>query len=120
MAIEEVIITSHINEFSHEEAIAVSMIREDPNFFFRYVKSFSITKQEIGPFYYDNSSLTNDKNVFVNYYLNGEHRESVHVAFPGTDTCIQRIALPRYTEEEPWLLNINLNASNTGPYQSRH
>ena len=50
----------------------------------------------------------------------GEHRESVHVAFPGTDTYIQLISLPRYTEEEPWLLNINLNANNTGPYQSRH
>ena len=57
----------------------------------------------------------------MNYQYNGgEHRESVHVAFPGTDTCIQRISLPRYTEEEPWLLNINLNANNTGPYQSRH
>ena len=38
----------------------------------------------------------------------------------GTDTYIQRISLPRYTEEEPWLLNINLNANNTGPYHSRH
>ena len=50
----------------------------------------------------------------------GEHRESVHVAFPGTDTYIQLVSLPRYKEEEPWLLNINLNANNTGPYQSRH
>ena len=49
-----------------------------------------------------------------------KHRESVHVAFPGTDTYIQQISLPRYTEEEPWLLNINLNANNTGPYQCRH
>ena len=52
--------------------------------------------------------------------LQGEHRESVHVAFPGTNTCIQRISLPRYTEEQPWLININLNANNTGPYQIRH
>ena len=61
MAIEEAIITSHINELFHEEVIAVAKIKEDPN---------SITKQEIGPFYYDNGSLTNDKNLFVNYYLN--------------------------------------------------
>ena len=58
----------------------------------------------------------------ISYYneYTGEHRESVHVAFPGMGTYIQRISLPRYTEEEPWLLNINLNANNTGPYQSRH
>ena len=47
MAIEEAIISSHINEHSHEEAIAVAKIKEDPNFFFRYAKRFSITKQEI-------------------------------------------------------------------------
>ena len=34
MAIEEAIITSHINELSHEETIAVAKIKEDPNFFF--------------------------------------------------------------------------------------
>ena len=57
--------------------------------------------------------------IGCNQYCIGEHRESVHIAFPGTDTYIQRISL-RYTEEEPWLLNINLNANNTDPYQSRH
>ena len=30
MAIEEVIITSHINEISHEETIAITKIKEDP------------------------------------------------------------------------------------------
>ena len=70
MAIEEDIITSHINELSREEAIGVAKIKEDPNFFFRYAKRFSITKQEIGPLYSDNGSLSNDKNLFVNYYLN--------------------------------------------------
>ena len=35
MAIEEDIITSHINELSREEAIAVAKIKEDPNFFKR-------------------------------------------------------------------------------------
>ena len=44
MAIEEVIITSHTNELSHEEAIAVAKIKEDPTFFFRYAMRFSITK----------------------------------------------------------------------------
>ena len=38
MAIEEVIITSHINELSHEEVIAVAKIKEDPNFFFYICK----------------------------------------------------------------------------------
>ena len=32
MAIEEAIITSPINELSHEEAIAVAKIKEDPSF----------------------------------------------------------------------------------------
>ena len=65
MAIEEDIITSHINELSHEEAISVAKIKEDPNFCFRY------TKQEIGPLYSDIGSLTYDqKKLFVNYYLN--------------------------------------------------
>ena len=50
MAIEEDVISSHINELSHEEAIAVSKIKEGPTFFFRYAKRFSITKQEIGYF----------------------------------------------------------------------
>ena len=70
MAIEKNIITSHINEHSHEEAIAVAKIKEVPNFFVRYANRFSITKQEIGPFYSDNGSLTNDTHLFVNYHLN--------------------------------------------------
>ena len=69
MAIEEDIITSHINELSHEEAIAVAKIKEDPNFFFRYAKRSSITKQEIGPLYSDNGSLTNDKKLICKLLL---------------------------------------------------
>ena len=69
MTIEEDIITSHINELSHEEAIAVAKIKEDPNFFFRYAKRFSITKQEIGPLYSDNGSLTNDKKLICKLLL---------------------------------------------------
>ena len=61
MTIEEAIITSHINELFHEEAIAAAKIKEDPNFFFRYAERFAITKQEIGPFYSDNGCLTNYK-----------------------------------------------------------
>ena len=34
MAIEEAIITSHINVLSHEEAITVAKIKEDHNSFF--------------------------------------------------------------------------------------
>ena len=69
MAIEVDIITSHINELSREEAIAVAKIKEDPNFFFRYAKRFSITKQEIGPLYSDNGSLTNDKKLICKLLL---------------------------------------------------
>ena len=69
MAIEEDIITSHINELSHEEAIAVAKIKEDHNFFFRYAKRFSITKQDIGPFYSDNGSLTNDTKLICKLLL---------------------------------------------------
>ena len=69
MAIEEAIISSHINELSHEEAIAIAKIKEDPNFFFRYAKRLSITKQEIGPFYSDNGSLTNDKKLICKLLL---------------------------------------------------
>ena len=54
---------------SIEEAIAVAKIKEDPNFFFRYAKRFSITKQEIGPFYSDNGSLTNDKKLICKLLL---------------------------------------------------
>ena len=61
MAIEE--ITSHINELSHKEAIAVAKIKEDPT------KRFSITKQEIGPLYSDNGSLTNDKKLICKLLL---------------------------------------------------
>ena len=76
MAIEEDIITSHINELSHEEAIAVAKIKEDPNFFFRYAKRFSITKQEIGPLYSDNGSLTNDKKLICKLLLEVEQFNS--------------------------------------------
>ena len=70
MAIEEDISTSHINDLSHEEAIAVSKIKEDHNFFFfRYAKRFFITKQEIGPLYSDNGSLTNAKKLFCKLLL---------------------------------------------------
>ena len=65
MAIEEYTITSHINELSHEEVIAVAKIKEDPNFFFIYAKRFSITKQELGPLYSDNGSLTNDQKTYL-------------------------------------------------------
>ena len=68
MAFEEDIIISHINELSHEEAIAVAKIKEDPNFVLD-MQRFSITKQEIGPFYLDNGSLTNDKNLICKLLL---------------------------------------------------
>ena len=54
MAIEEaiIIINSHINEHSHEEAIAVAKIKEDPK------KDFLLGNR---PFYSDNGSLTSEE-----------------------------------------------------------
>ena len=50
-SIESDILCSHKSELLHEEELAVSRIKTDSNFFFCFAKKFSITKQDIGPFY---------------------------------------------------------------------
>ena len=51
LSIESDILNSHISERLHEEEMAISKIKSDSNFFFRFAKKFSITNQDIGPFY---------------------------------------------------------------------
>ncbi len=69
LSIEQDILTSHHDESMYNESVAVSKIKEDPNFFFRYAKRFSITKQEIGPFYGDDGIMTNDKTYICKQLL---------------------------------------------------
>ena len=40
---------SHLDEKCFEENAAITKIQEDPNYFFRYAKKFSICKTDIGP-----------------------------------------------------------------------
>ena len=41
--LEKLILQSHRDEQSYDEAVAVNKIRKDPNFSFRYAKKFSLT-----------------------------------------------------------------------------
>ena len=40
---------SHLDKKRFEENAAVTKIKDDPNYFFRYTKKFSICKTDIGP-----------------------------------------------------------------------
>ena len=51
LSIESDILNSHKNERLHVEEMAISKIKSDSIFFFRFAKKFSITNQDIGPFY---------------------------------------------------------------------
>ena len=68
-SIEREILSSHSNEQIHDEAIAVSKIKIDPNYFFRYAKKFSIVRQEIGPLCLENGQLTSDKLIMCGLLL---------------------------------------------------
>ena len=53
---------SHLDEKRFEENDALTKIKDDPNYFFRYANKFSICKTNIGPFMNrDTNSLSNDK-----------------------------------------------------------
>lgn len=80
-SIEEDIISSHSNERNHEETIAVSKIKEDPNFFFRYAKRFSISKQVIGPFISSDGNMTSDKQLIC-FQLLEQFNSVFSVALP--------------------------------------
>ena len=62
LSIEEQIRSSHLKEKMHEEHVTVSIIKVDPKHFFRYVKRYSICKQEVGPLLDPlNNTLTDNK-----------------------------------------------------------
>ena len=46
---------------------AVAKIKDDPNYFYRYAKKFSIVKSDIGPLLDSSGNLTSDEKLFVNY-----------------------------------------------------
>ena len=53
---------SHLDEKRFEENAAVTKIKDDPNYFFRYAKKFNICKTDVGPLMNrDTNSLSNDK-----------------------------------------------------------
>ena len=63
--IEQAICESHFKE----EFIAVAKIKNDPKFFFRYAKKFSICKSDIGPIINPQSqSLVNERLEICFYY----------------------------------------------------
>ena len=49
--LEKQLCDCHRDEKRFEEIAAVTKIKDDPNYFFRYVKKFSICKTDIGHHY---------------------------------------------------------------------
>ena len=47
--LEKQLCDSHLDENHFEENAAVTKIKDDANYFFRYAKKFSICKTDIGP-----------------------------------------------------------------------
>ena len=59
---EKQLCDSHLGEKRFEEYAAIRKIQEDPNYFFRYAKKFSMCKTDIGPrMNRATNSLSNDK-----------------------------------------------------------
>ena len=64
LSIESDILNSHKSERLHEEEMAISKIKSDSNFFFRFAKKFSITNEDIGPFYNGHGDqITNKREI---------------------------------------------------------
>ena len=59
--VEELICESHRQEKLHDEEIAVTKIKMDPNYFFRYEKKHSICQSEVGPFIGPTKALISNK-----------------------------------------------------------
>ena len=59
--VEELICESHRQEKLHDEEIAVTKIKMDPNYFFRYAKKHSICQSEVGPFLGPTKALISNK-----------------------------------------------------------
>ena len=55
--LEELICNSHTQEKLHDEEFAVTKIKTDSNYFFRYEKKHSICLNEIGPLMGPNKAL---------------------------------------------------------------
>ena len=69
MKIEQDILKSHSNERIHNETTAVAKIKDDPNYFYRYAKKFSIVKSDIGPLLDSSGNLTSDKKIICKLLL---------------------------------------------------
>ena len=68
---EKQLCDSHLDEKLVEENAAVTKIQEDPNYFFRYTKKFSICKTDIGPLMNSSTnSLSNDKQEMCHLLVN--------------------------------------------------
>ena len=67
--LEKLILQSHKDEQSYDEAVAVNKIRKDPNFFFRYAKKFSLTNQIINCLSSEDGLLINDKDSICKLFL---------------------------------------------------
>ena len=60
--LEKQLCDSHLDEKRFKENAAVTKIQDDPNYFLRYAKKFSICKTDIGPLMNrTNNSVSNDK-----------------------------------------------------------
>ena len=60
LSIEQSICDSHTKEKLYDETLAVTKIKSDPNFFFRYAKKFSICTKAIGPLLNPDTHLLTD------------------------------------------------------------
>ena len=58
---------SHIKERECNEARAVTRVKEDPKYFFRYAKKFKRTSENIGPLLNGDGQLTNDMQKLVTF-----------------------------------------------------
>ena len=56
---------SHRQEKLHDEEIAVTEIKMNPNYFFRYANKHSICQSEVGPFPGPTKTLITDNMIYV-------------------------------------------------------
>ena len=70
MSIGQSICESNSKEKLYDETLAVTRIKSDPNFFFRYAKKFSICTKAIGPLLHPVTQLmTDNKTEMCNIVL---------------------------------------------------
>ena len=60
MSIEQTICDSHNKKILYDETIAVTKIKSDPNFFFKYAKKFNMCTKAIGPLLQHHTHLLTD------------------------------------------------------------